>query len=469
MKEKNLKAKIKMAFKVSLVLCLLVFFNTSDLLAENITEGSEWAQDAMKRWQDYGILNGTSYGTLAPSDELNKVQAITILNRINNVEIETNHDESRFKDVESFRWYYKEVEKAIATGLIEGDSEGKINPKETLTREIGFSMIAKLFNISYLGTDSENYLKEYIINDYNEIGNWSKDAIAGLLELGYIEGDGDGCLRPKDVMTRGEFIKLLDNIVDVYIYEKGDYDLSGVEGNIIINVPGVNLSNVSEYVMIYAMAGSNGEIQLDEEDKELVSIVNAGMVNSNVDYSSYRANIYDMRNKKLVELKLICNMPTADDLNDTDASAFIGRVKGTDEWNEIIYKVSKEEEIDPIFVKCIMTKESGGTMGCKNYNKNGTIDYGLMQVNSSSGYTQEELDRMLVDAEFAIRCGIKMIKRKIYAAEVNGQPATVFNVAWRYNGYSEKGHDYAVNFSKLYNALSKMDSETTLVRVTYGE
>ena len=167
-----------MAFKVILVLCLLVFFNTSDLLAENITEGSEWAQDAMKRWQDYGILNGTSYGTLAPSDELNKVQAITILNRINNVEIETNHDESRFKDVESFRWYYKEVEKAIATGLIEGDSEGKINPKETLTREIGFSMIAKLFNISYLGTDSENYLKEYFKNDYNEIGNWSKDAIA---------------------------------------------------------------------------------------------------------------------------------------------------------------------------------------------------------------------------------------------------------------------------------------------------
>ncbi|MCQ2979661.1 MAG: S-layer homology domain-containing protein [Clostridia bacterium] len=462
----NTMAKIKMAFKVVLVLCLLVYFNTSDLLAEDITEGANWASNAMQRWQDYGILSGTSNGVLAPTDELTKVEAITILNRINNVDIETNKDESKFKDVETFRWYYDEIEKAVATGLITGDSSGNINPKDLLSREVAFTMIAKLFDISYQGSDARSYLEENYPNDYDEIGKWCSSSIAGLLELGYIDGYEDGSLRPKQNVTRGEFITLIDNIIDVIIMEGGNYDLSEFKGNIVINTTGVRLDSINNDSTIYMMAGSNNEVVKEEKTKAI--FIEAGMVRSNIDYSSYKADIDDLRRKKIVEYKILHNMPTVDDLSDELAATYGGKIRGTDKWNELIYKVSKEEEVDPVFVKCIMALESSGTSGLKSkMNNNGTYDYGLMQVNSSWS-TSFDLNRMLIDDEYAIRCGIKVIKRKIEAAERSGKGASIFEVAWRYNGYNNQGKKYAQRFATLYEDLSGMSADSP-VRVMYGE
>lgn len=463
----NIKAKIKMTLKVILVICLLIYFNTSSLLAEDITEGANWASDAMARWQDYGILNGTSYGVLAPGEELTKVEAITILNRINNVDIESNKDESKFKDVETFRWYYNEIEKAVATGLISGDSEGNINPKDLLTREIAFNMVAKLFDISYQGSDARSYLAESVPYDYEEIGLWCSNSVAGLLELGYIDGYLDGSIKPKKNITRGEFITLLDNIVDVMIMEKGEYDLYDIDGNIVINSTDVFLDNVSNDATLYLMAGSNEEVVYDDENSKAL-VINCGMVRSNIDYAKYMADDNDMLRKKLVELKVLSNMPTAEDLTGEILRTYGARVRGTDKWNDIILKVSKEEEIDPVFVKVIMAIESAGEAGTKSkQNTNGTYDYGLMQVNSSWS-SSFDLNRMLTDNEYAIRCGIKVIKRKIEASERSGKGGTVFDVAWRYNGYNNQGHRYAEKFAAIYENLSGMSSEQP-VRVVFGE
>ncbi|MCQ2911685.1 MAG: S-layer homology domain-containing protein [Clostridia bacterium] len=463
----NIKAKIKMTLKVILVICLLIYFNTSSLLAEDITEGANWASDAMARWQDYGILNGTSYGVLAPGEELTKVEAITILNRINNVDIESNKDESKFKDVETFRWYYNEIEKAVATGLISGDSEGNINPKDLLTREIAFNMVAKLFDISYQGSDARSYLAESVPYDYEEIGLWCSSSVAGLIELGYIDGYLDGSIKPKKNITRGEFITLLDNIVDVMIMEKGEYDLYDIDGNIVINSTDVFLDNVSNDATLYLMAGSNEEVVYDDENSEAL-VINCGMVRSNIDYAKYMADDNDMLRKKLVELKVLSNMPTAEDLTGEILRTYGARVRGTDKWNDIILKVSKEEEIDPVFVKVIMAIESAGEAGTKSkQNTNGTYDYGLMQVNSSWS-SSFDLNRMLTDNEYAIRCGIKVIKRKIEASERSGKGGTVFDVAWRYNGYNNQGHRYAEKFAAIYENLSGMSSEQP-VRVVFGE
>ena len=100
-------------------------------------------------------------------------------------------------------------------------------------------------------------------------------------------------------------------------------------------------------------------------------------------------------------------MPTAASM-ETDTLGYKLRVQGTDRWNDLILKVSYEEHIDPIFVKCIMTLESGGDENLIHYNKNNTYDSGLMQVNSS-WKDNFDLDRLTTDYEYAIRCGIEVI------------------------------------------------------------
>ncbi len=146
------------------------------------------------------------------------------------------------------------------------------------------------------------------------------------------------------------------------------------------------------------------------------------------------------------------SMPTACEVSTENENMKV-RIAGTDKWNDLIYKVSMEEEIDPVFVKCIMAIESAGNQNIINYNKNNTTDYGLMQVNTCWG-NRFDYNKMMSDPEYAIRSGIQVIKYKIDAAERAGNEPTAFEVAWRYNGYSDMGKRYANKFVTLYNDLN---------------
>lgn len=475
-KKANTKKSTKvlsLCLKVSIIVCILFFFNVSILVAEDNVIGQSWTNEIMQRWEDYGVINGVSDGNLAPNDFLTKVEAITILNRINNPQMEVNIDDSKYKDVETFRWYYSEIDKAVATGILTGTPDGEIKPKELITREVAFVMIAKLFDITYKGSDADKYLDDiyedngrHMISEFGDgcdAGIWASPYIAGLLELGYIEGYKDNTLKPNEYITRGEFIKILDNIVGTLVSEEGIYDLEKVLGNIVVNVPGVIIDKVSPDATIYMMAGSNEDIII--EDEEVPTSLSVGTIKDDIDYSAYAASNDDIKRKKLIEMKVLYNMPTAEDLPNTTAHRYYNQVKGTDKWNELIYKVSEEEEIDPIFVKCIMTIESNGRAGViSKTNSNGTRDYGLMQINSTWA-SSFDLQRILNDNEYAIRCGIKVIKRKIEAAERGKKAATVFEVAWRYNGYNSKGKQYAEKLSGIYEDLSGL-SRDSLVRVS---
>jgi len=172
-------------------------------------------------------------------------------------------------------------------------------------------------------------------------------------------------------------------------------------------------------------------------------------------------NIKEEKIELGVELKEEYVMPTYDTI-ECDNSGYKHRVKGTDKWNDVILKVSKEENIDPIFVKCVMALESAGEAGIVNHNSNNTSDYGLMQVNTGWG-NSFDYSLMLSDPEYAIRSGIKVIKNKVDAALKNGKVPTVHEVAWRYNGYTERGNRYANKFVLLYEDMSKTDSNKSIL------
>lgn len=181
----------------------------------------------------------------------------------------------------------------------------------------------------------------------------------------------------------------------------------------------------------------------------------------NIELENKDSEKNEKKNKKDKKNKMSFVMPTADTM-EMDTLGYKNRVAGTDKWNDLILKVSLEEDIDPIFVKCIMALESAGDADLIHYNKNNTYDSGLMQVNSTWA-SSFDLQRLTTDYEYAIRCGIKIIKLKIAAAERNGKIPTAHEVAWRYNGYCEAGRKYANKFITLYNDLSKNTEEQSII------
>ena len=49
----------------------------------------------------------------------------------------------------------------------------------------------------------------------------------------------------------------------------------------------------------------------------------------------------------------------------------------------LIFQIAPVYDVPPYLVAAIIIKESNGNVSAVNYNKNGTIDRGLMQLNSS--------------------------------------------------------------------------------------
>jgi hypothetical protein len=133
-------------------------------------------------------------------------------------------------------------------------------------------------------------------------------------------------------------------------------------------------------------------------------------------------------------------------------------IKGTDKWDGLIIEISKEKGIDPVFLKCIMAIESGGYQKTLNTtNKNGTHDYGLMQVNTSWG-DRFDYKKMLSNPRYAISCGADVVLCKIASAKQKGMKPTAFNIFWLHNGYSNQGKKYAQKVSVIFNAFSNKNA-----------
>ena len=134
------------------------------------------------------------------------------------------------------------------------------------------------------------------------------------------------------------------------------------------------------------------------------------------------------------------DMPTVEDLGDQDYDYL---VVGTDQYNDQIEEIAIANNINPVFVKCIMCVESCGVIDAKK----GSY-YGLFQIGKSFGFDN---DRMLTDSEYAIQCACEVIKSKAQAADDCGVDHSVYYVAKFYNGAGRYGKFVGYLFNQFSN------------------
>ncbi|MDF2533959.1 MAG: hypothetical protein K0R18_116 [Bacillales bacterium] len=129
------------------------------------------------------------------------------------------------------------------------------------------------------------------------------------------------------------------------------------------------------------------------------------------------------------------------------------------QWDELIQKVGAETGIDPLILKTIMQKESGGNANAKdNQNKNGTFDMGLMQINSDTakGYGFD-FDKLRSDPEYALRSAAKVIQGKKTMLSGMGEDSNdPHNIFHAYNGWSAQGGRYADDAMGYFDAAGRV-------------
>ena len=196
---------------------------------------NNWSTAALQNAVDNGLLKGDK-GKLRPGDSLTRAEMASIINRAFGATEKAPL--KGYQDVSEKSWYYEEMGKALQMGTFQGGGDGLLRPRDSITRQEVFVVMARAFKLS---NGSNANLNGF--TDQASISSWAKPAAAALVDAGYIQGS-NGRLNPKENITRGEFAKIMDSLLTGYINSPGAVEeVPG--GNVMINVPGVTLKNLA--------------------------------------------------------------------------------------------------------------------------------------------------------------------------------------------------------------------------------
>lgn len=195
-----------------------------------------WTTSALENAVKNGLLKGDG-DRIMPDDNITRAEMAAIIVRAFGAT--KIADISKYTDVDKNQWYYTELSKAVAMGAFHGDGD-KMNPKNNITFQECFTVLAQVFYLTYYETDTAVLTEKF--TDGNEVADWAKEFAALIVNNGYWDGI-DGKLMPTTYITRSQFAVLMDNFIKTYVDEPGEYS-EFPEGNVMIRTPGVTLKDV---------------------------------------------------------------------------------------------------------------------------------------------------------------------------------------------------------------------------------
>ena len=184
-----------------------------------------WAQSAILRWSDYGVLQG-SEGKFSPDGTLTRGQMAVILSRLLNLPAAPS---AGFTDVAPDAWYADGINRCAAAGILQG-SEGKAMPEDPITREQAMVMLCRA-----LGIAAEDVGVLAAFSDVSLASDYARPYVAALVKAGVVKGDANGLLNPLSKITRAEIVTMVDRLVGHYAKEAGAF-VDASDGALVIVV-----------------------------------------------------------------------------------------------------------------------------------------------------------------------------------------------------------------------------------------
>ncbi len=268
MRKLGTRAKI-MAYLLTLVMIL-------SLIPANLTEATDtsdhWANTEITKWKDKQLITGYPDGTFRPDHPITRAEFFTLINRVFGYE---EISDVPFSDVPTNAWYYNEIGKAVAAGYVSGYPDGTVKPNNYITRQEAAKVVAFAFSFDEAKSVSASTFK-----DTQSIGSWAQNHVGVMYDRGFIRGYPDGTFGPEKNITRGETVKLLDNVTGDIYNVSGTYT-GDISGNLVVNTPGVTLKNMTISGDLYLTQGiGNGDITLENLTVLGTTFISGGGANS---------------------------------------------------------------------------------------------------------------------------------------------------------------------------------------------
>ena len=159
-----------------------------------------WAENEIKELSKDGIIKGRSETEYAPEETMTRAEYAALIRRA--IGLNPSIYQGGFGDVEGNAWYANEIQAIVNAGIMSGDAEGGFRPNDQISRE----EMAKVIVNAYLAKSGapDVTAAEISFTDSGEIAGWAQEYIGKAVELGLINGMGDGSYAPKGSMTRAQ-------------------------------------------------------------------------------------------------------------------------------------------------------------------------------------------------------------------------------------------------------------------------
>lgn len=258
---------LKKLFSILLALTVSISILPMVVSAESTFKDmpNDWSTQALENAVKNELLKGAD-GKISPNSKLTRAEMATIINR--SFKATKEGSISQFIDVSSNDWYHDQVGKAVQMKTFKGDDE-RFNPNKPISREEAFAVISRAFKVDKSSNRPSGY------TDLSDLSSWAEEEVYGLIQAGYVKGSGNK-INPKATITRAEFAQLMHNIVKEYINTPG-VQKSVEKGNIMVNVPGVTLEDLTiDGDLIVGEGVASGNLTLDNVNVEGRLVVRGG-------------------------------------------------------------------------------------------------------------------------------------------------------------------------------------------------
>lgn len=246
---------------VLLSLCLiLAFIPVSAMAVEFDDAQGHWAEAAIDRWSDAGVVSGVGNNDFDPEGEMNRAQAASVFSEL--LQLTDEADISNFTDIPDNAWYASHIAKCVDAGIMAGMSDTTMEPETTLSREMFFTMFAQAMGIEREETSDVKF------NDSAEASSWAVGYINALANRGFISGMGDGSVEPLSDINRASVMALLNQAIVTYAVEEGAQNVDGT-GIVLVLADNVSITADEPITVVVAnegatvsLAGVTGEVEV---------------------------------------------------------------------------------------------------------------------------------------------------------------------------------------------------------------
>ena len=121
-----------------------------------------------------------------------------------------NHDTVKFADVQDDAWYASYVNTGVASGVINGMSDGTFGIGKNITRQDVCVMVARALNMD----TSVDY--ELDFEDYRSISEYARNCVGALTDYAVINGFSDNTFKPGNTCTRAQAAKIISNAITAF-------------------------------------------------------------------------------------------------------------------------------------------------------------------------------------------------------------------------------------------------------------